>query len=435
MDLIKGDLKQLYKKYLMASVTGALVMSIYTFVDTIAIGQSEGPIGSAAMAVINPFFGVLIFIATLVGIGGSVLMTNARGEGDKEKGDAYFTASLLLMGTFVIAVWVIFALFHKPIFTFFGADSELMPKIMEYAVWIISAIPIFMTPVFISAFIRNDGAPGLAMKAVITGGCLNVFGDWLFVFPLGMGIAGAAAATLLGTSVQLTVMCSHFFTKRCTLRLVKPQGITQAVRSILSIGFGASILEIGTIFLAVVMNNQIMRYGDTTALAVYGVIGTICTLFQAIFRGVGQAIQPIVSANCGAGQTERIKQTWKLSLGTVVVLGVVFTAIGELLPVQIVRLFIDATSEVIAAAPGIIRPFFLVFLFLGITVLSTYYLQSNMRGKMSMIIAVLRSVVISGLLLFILPIFMDIMGVWFAMPIAELIVAIIALCYIRKKQT
>lgn len=431
MDLIKGDVKQLYKKYLMASVTGALVMSIYTFVDTIAIGQSEGPIGSAAMAVINPFFGVLIFIATLVGIGGSVLMTNDRGEGNNEKGDAYFTASLLLMGTFVIAVWVIFALFHKPIFTFFGADSELMPKVMEYAVWIIRAIPIFMTPVFISAFIRNDGAPGLAMKAVITGGCLNVFGDWLFVFPLGMGIAGAAAATLLGTSVQLAVMCSHFFTKRCTLRLVKPQGIMQAVRSILNIGFGASILEIGTIFLAVVMNNQIMRYGDTTALAVYGVIGTICTLFQAVFRGVGQAIQPIVSANCGAGQIERIKQTWTLSLGTVVGLGVVFTAIGELLPVPIVRLFIDATPEVISAAPGIIRPFFLVFLFLGITVLSTYYLQSNMQGKMSMIVAILRSIVISGLLLFVLPIFMDITGVWLAMPVSELIVASIALCYIK----
>lgn len=194
---------------------------------------------------------------------------------------------------------------------------------------------------------------------------------------------------------------------------------------------GASILEIGTIFLAVVMNNQIMRYGDTTALAVYGVIGTICTLFQAVFRGVGQAIQPIVSANCGAGQIERIKQTWKLSLGTVVGLGVIFTAIGELPPVQIVRLFIDATPEVIAAAPGIIRPFFLVFLFLGITVLSTYYLQSNMQGKMSMIIAILRSIVISGLLLFILPIFMDITGVWLAMPVSELIVATIALWYIK----
>ena len=430
MDLIKGDVKLLYKQYLMASVTGALVMSIYTFVDTIAIGQSEGPIGSAAMAVINPFFGVLIFIATLVGIGGSVLMTNARGEGDKEKGDAYFTVSLLLMGVFVIAVWAVFVLFHEPIFTFFGADSELMPKVMEYAIWIISTIPVFVTPVFIGSFIRNDGAPALTMKAVIIGGCMNVFGDWLFVFPLGMGIAGAAAATLLGTSVQLAVMCSHFFTKRCTLRLAKLQGAIQAIWSIFSIGIGASILEVGTIFLSIVMNNQIMRYGDTTALAIYGVIGTICTLFQAVFRGVGQAIQPIVSANCGAGQIERIKQTWKLSLGTVVVLGIVFTAIGELLPVPIVRLFIDTTPEVISAAPSISRPFFLVFLFLGITVLSTYYLQSNMQGKMSMIVAILRSIVISGLLLFVLPIFMDITGVWLAMPVSELIVATISICYI-----
>ena len=181
------------------------------------------------------------------------------------------------MAVFVFAVWVIFALFREPIFTFFGADSELMPKVMEYAIWIICTIPVFMTPVFIGSFIRNDGAPALTMKAVIIGGCMNIFGDWLFVFPLGMGIAGAA--TLFGTSVQLAVMCSHFFTKHCTLRLVKPQKMIQAVRGILSIGIGASILEIGTIFLSIVMNNQIMRYGDTTALAIYGVIGTICTLF------------------------------------------------------------------------------------------------------------------------------------------------------------
>lgn len=431
MDLIKSDVRQLYRKYLVASVTSALVMSIYTLVDTIAIGQSEGPIGAAAMAVITPFFGVLIFLATLVGIGGSVLMTNARGEGAKEKGDVYFTVSLLLIGMLTLAIWVVFGLFHKQIFTFFGADDGLMPKVMEYAKWIICALPIFVTPVYIGSFIRNDGAPALTMKAVIIGGCMNILGDWLFVFPLGMGIAGAAAATLLGTSVQLAVMCSHFFRKHCNLRLAKPQKVMQAAQNILSIGIGTSVLELGTIFLPVVMNNQIMRYGGTAALAVYGVIGTICTLFQALFRGVGQAIQPIVSANCGAGQTERIEQAWKLSLRTVIALGAVFTAIGEVWPEQIVQLFIDTTPEVVTIAPSIIRPYFLVFLFLGITVLSTYYLQSNMHGKMSIVVAILRSVIISGLLLFVLPIFMGITGVWLAMPIAELIVTVVALRYIR----
>ena len=141
----------------------------------------------------------------------------------------------------------------------------------------------------------------------------------------------------------------------------------------------------------------------------------------------------IVSANCGAMQTKRIKQTWKMSLTTVMVMGCLFTVIGELFPEQIVKLFIDATPQVIEAAPSIIRPFFLLFFFLGITVLATYHLQSIMHGTMSMVIAVLRSVVISGLLLFVLPLFLDITGVWIAMPISEFIVAVIALLYIYKR--
>lgn len=413
-------------------MASALVMSIYSFVDTIAVGQAEGPVGAAAMAVVTPFYGILIFLAILCGVGGSVLMGNAKGEGNEEKGNAYFTAAVILVCSLIAIGWVAFALFHNHIFAFFGADESLMPKVMEYAKWLIWFFPVFIAPTVISAFIRNDGAPGLAMGAVIIGGCTNIIGDWFFVFPLKMGMEGAAVATVIGTSIQVIIMGSHFFRKKCNLKLVKPYQPFRAIRKILGIGFGASVLDLGTVVLAILMNNQIMRYGDTTALAVYGVVATINSLFQALFSGVGQAIQPIVSANCGAKETERIKSVWRLSLSTVIVLGIIFTAIGEFLPEQIVRLFIDVTPEVLTAAPGIIRPFFLLFLFLGITVLSTYHLQSIMRGKMSILIAILRSVVISGLLLLVLPMCIGLPGVWIAMPISELVVAIIALCYIHR---
>ena len=432
MDFITGDIKQLYRKFLTASMASAMVMSIYSFVDTIAVGQSEGPAGAAAMAVITPLYGVLIFLGILCGVGGSVLYGNARGEGKEEKANALFTAATGLMLFLILLVWIIFALFHQQIFTFFGADAELMPKVMEYARWLIWFLPVFILPTFISSFIRNDGAPGLAMAAVIIGGCVNIFGDWFFVFPLGLGMTGAAIATVLGTSVQVIIMCIHFFTKKCTLRIVKPNHVKPAICQTLGIGFGASILDLGTVILSIIMNNQIMRYGNTNALAVYGVVATITSLFQALYCGVGQAIQPIVSANCGAMQADRIKQVWKMALTTVIVLGIGFTAIGELFPTQIVRLFMDVTPEVLVAAPGIIRPFFLLFLFLGITVLATYHLQSIMHARMSMMVAVLRSVVISGLLIYILPLFVGVWGVWIAMPISELIVAAVALVYINR---
>lgn len=432
MNFLNENVKGLYKRFLTASMCSALVMSIYSFVDTIAVGQSEGTLGAAAMAVITPLYGILVFLAILVGIGGSVLLGNAKGEGNVKAGNGYFTASLILMGGLTALWWLVFIFFHEEILTFFGADEGLMPKVMEYAQWIIWFFPVFIMPTFISSFIRNDGAPALAMAAVMIGGAVNIFLDWFLVFPLNMGMKGAAVATVTGTCLQVIVMCSHFFCGKCGLNLVKPEQIGCAFREILSIGFGASVLDLGTVILAVIMNNQIMRYGGTTELAVYGVIATVTSLFQALFCGVGQAIQPLVSANFGAGNADRIKNFWRMSLGTVLILGILFTAIGELLPVPLVRLFVDATPEVIIAAPAIVRRFFLLFIPLGITVLSTYYLQSVMREWMSMLVAVLRSVAVSGTLLVVLPQFWKIDGVWMAMPISEVIVAAIALCYIKK---
>lgn len=433
MDLIQSDLGQLYRKYLVASIASALATSIYTFVDAIAVGQAVGPVGSAAMACINPFYGIMIVLSILCGIGGSVLMSNARGGGEEEKSNAYFTASILLIGGLILVSWVAFALFHERVFAFFGADDTLMPKVMEYARWLIYTFPIFVMPPFLGAFIRNDGAPNLAMAAVLTGGCINIFGDWFFVFPMGMGMEGAAIATVVGTTVQTLIMGSYFFSKRCQLRLVKPFHILRAIRNILTIGFGASIFDFGSVFLIILINNQVMRYSGASALAVYGAVGVISSLLQMVFCGVGQAIQPIVSANYGAKQMERVKKLWKMSLVTVLAMGLIFTATGEFFPRQIVWLFMDATPEVLAMAPGIIRPYFLLFLFLGITVLSTYYLQSTMRGSMSMIVAAMRSVVISGLLLIILPYHMKILGVWLALPVSELITSAIALCYIKRE--
>lgn len=433
MNFLTDNVKKLYLKFLTASICSSLVVSIYAFVDTIAIGQSEGALGTAAIAVITPFYGLFAFFSILCGVGGSVLMSTSKGEGKKEKGNAYFSASVIIMAVFTLIFWIIFALFHEQIFTFFGANEIIMPKVMEYAIWMIRFFPFFVTPSFIGAFIRNDGRPNLVMTAVIVGGCVNIFGDWFFVFPLGMGMKGAAIATVIGTMTQVIIMSSHFFSKRCGLKFEKPFVLSKGIINILSVGFGASIIELGTVLIAILMNNQIMKYASTTELAIYGVVLTIFQLFSAIFSGVGQAIQPLVSANYGAKNHERIQQFWKLAFKTVLILGITFAAVGELFPTQITRLFIDATPEVIEAAPIIFRLFFLLFIPAGISVLSIYYLQSTIRHKESLMISILRGAVVSGLFILILPLFFDINGIWAALPCAELLVAIISLYAVKSK--
>lgn len=429
MDYLTSSTKVLYRKYLIASLGSALVITIYSFVDTIAVGQSEGPAGTAAMAVITPIFGILVFFGILFGIGGSVLMNNAKGAGNEEKGNAYFTTALILVVGFTVVTWVLFARFSKPILFFFGATQGTLPLVMRYVQWLLRCWPIFIFSTFIGAFVRNDNAPGLVMAGVISGGCFNIFGDWFFVFPLGMGMEGAAIATVLGTTLQCLILCSHLFRKCCGLKLAKPFRMGKAIRKIFVIGIGASLLDLGTVVLSTITNNQILRYGSEVELAIYGVMTTIAALVQAMYCGVGQAIQPLVSANFGGRQYGRVRQFLKMS----VIMGVLFTVLAECLPVPIVQLFMDATPEVLAAAPNSMRLYSLLYLFLGFTVLSTYYLQSVMRDRASMAIGILRSLVVSRLLLYLLPLFWGINGVWLALPISECIVTVVAAVFLSKK--
>lgn len=433
MDFLTADVGALYRKYLFASLGSAMVMSIYSFVDTIAVGQAVGPMGTAAIAVLNPFFSIMIFLAILCGIGGAVLMSNAKGEGLEARGNAYFTAALVLVGVVIVVGWPLFYIFHEQIFVFFGADAENLPYVLAYGKWLVLFYPMFVLPTFLGAFLRNDGAPGLATLGVVTGGVFNIFGDWYFCFPLGMGMEGAAIATVSGTTIQAAIMGTHFLRRgKCHLHLVWPKKLFADMRRIVTLGFGAGVLDLGNVLIAIIINNQIMRYGGVEALSVYGVVGTISLLFQALFGGVGQAVQPLVSTNYGARQLQRVHQVYRMAFATVIAMGVVFTLIGELFPVQITRLFVAATPEVLAIAPLVFRCYFPFFLFLGITVLATYYLQSIMHQRQSLTISVLRSLVLSNAMLIVLPLVLGLTGVFCAMPVSECCIAMLALVLIRR---
>ena len=434
MDFINDNVRTLYRKLLIPSLTGALVMSIYSFVDTIAVGQSEGALGTAASAVIVPIFGLIVFFALLCGIGGSVMMSIARGQGNTEKGNACFTCAVLLVSILTMLAWIALFLFRDSIFRFFGANDDILPKTIEYGRWIVWFMPAFVFTIFIAVFIRNDGAPKLVMTAVITGGCVNMLGDWLLVFPLGMGMTGAAMATVIGTLVQSGIMLSYFFRPSCRLRFVWPRHILRGFSRILQIGIGASLLDLGTITIGTVMNRQIMKYGGTTDLAVFGVLSTIMALLQSLFGGVGQAIQPIVSSNYGAGKTQRYHMIWKYALITVGILGSAFFLLGECFPVGITSIFVSNSPEVFAAAPRIFHLFFPIFLFVGVVVIADYYLQSIMEERQSILLGLMHSIILSGFFCMILPLLSGMTGVWLALPLADLITACVGIFFVKNSR-
>jgi putative MATE family efflux protein len=425
-DVLTGKIKPLYFKYLTAAFGSALISSIYSVVDMAMVGQYQGPNGTAALAVVSPIWNIIYSLGLLMGIGGSVLFSTLRGESEqnRKKSNEYFTASL--MGTAILAVitWIAIIFFDRELLTLFGAEETLLPLAQRYLFPVKFAVPSFLLTQLMAAFLRNDGNPGLATKAVLSGGIFNVFGDWFFVFALDMGVMGAGLATVMGSVFSLLIMLTHFFSKRNTLRLERPAKLVSMLKSISVTGFSTFFIDVAMGILTMLFNRQILRYSGTDALSVYGIIINISTFVQCCAYSIGQASQPIISTNFGAHQGKRIREILKYALGTAAVFGLIWTTLAEFAPNFFVRIFMTPTDSILKIAPAIIRSYGISFLLLPLNIFSTYYFQALMKPSVSFIVSVSRGAVISGILIYLLPIISGADSIWFAMPVTELTVAI-----------
>lgn len=426
MDFLNGRIKTIYFKYLSAAFGSALITSIYSIVDMAMVGQYHGPEGSAALAVVAPVWNIIYSLGLLMGIGGSVLFSTVRGRADGSIGESneYFTASVIGSVILAGAIWLIIIFFDRNLMVIFGAQGNTLTLAREYVLPIKAAIPFFLFNQMLAAYLRNDKNPALATGAVLAGGSFNIFGDYFFVFTCDMGAFGAGLATAIGSALSFLVMLSHFFTKKNTLRLVRPEGLVRKLKEITATGFSTFFIDVAMGILTILFNRQIMVYLGTNALSVYGVIVNISTFVQCCAYSVGQASQPIISTNFGAGRGDRIRETLKYTLGTVAVFSIFWTVVTMALPNVFIRIFMSPTPEVLEIAPGIMRCYGISFLLLPLNVFSTYYFQALMKPKTAFIASVARGLVISGVLIYLLPAVFSGNAIWFAMPVTELAVAV-----------
>lgn len=430
MDLLKGNVRKHFIKFLVPAISSAIAVAAYSLIDTIAIGQGVGADGTAACAILLPVFSIASFIGLLCGIGGCVLRSQAKGEGNEEKANAYFTAAIILVGIITVVVWIMGILFQKELYALCGADEILMPFSYEYGSWIFAFLPSFVLTTFLGSFIRTDGSPRFVMYCTLIGGVINVIGDWLFVFPLKMGMAGAAIATVLGSSVQTLLLLTFILCKKTTLKIVKPHNLLTAIKKIVTVGFGSGIGSLSLIAISFIANNQIMKYCGAPALALYGVLGTVSALFLSIFSGIGQAAQPIVSENYGAGNIKRCRETEGLGIKTSLLFGTVFSVLCILFPVQITAVFMKMTPEVAEITPYILRVYALSFVPLAINTFATYYLQSVSCSKMATVISLLRGLVLNAIFLYLFPALFGGNGIWWAVFFTEAVTAAISVVYL-----
>lgn len=434
MDFLQEKVKTLYFKYLAAAFGSALISSIYSIVDMAMVGQYHGPDGSAALAVVAPVWNIIYSFGLLMGIGGSVIFSTIRGreQGQERKSNEYFTASVIGSVILAAVIWLLIIFFDRELLMMFGAQDNTLTLGLEYVAPIKYAIPLFLFNQMLAAYLRNDKNPALATGAVLAGGIFNVFGDYFFVFTCDMGAYGAGLATAIGSAITFIVMMTHFFMKKNMLKLVKPAQLPRKLKEITVTGFSTFFIDVAMGILTILFNRQIMNYLGNDALAVYGVIVNISTLAQCCTYSVGQASQPIISTNFGAGRGDRIRRTLKYALGTAAVFSLFWTVLSMTAPNLFIRIFMSPTPEVLEIAPGIMRCYCSSFILLPLNIFSTYYFQALMKPKAAFIVSVARGFVLSGILIYILPAAAGADSIWFAMPITELAVAIYVICEMVK---
>ena len=423
MDLLKSDIKPMYLRYLAAASGSAVVASVFGVVDAMMVGQYHGPAGNAALAVFNPIWSIVFCLGLLAGIGGSVLFASSRGRGDEQSAQEYFTLSVL-WGVLLSAVAVAgIGLYQEQLFRFFGADDELLALAKRYLKPILFAIPCCVFSNILSAALRNDGNPGLATKAVIAGGIFNMIGDYYLVFVRDMGISGAGLATALAQFVTIGIMLLHFVGRKNALRIVRPTCCLRKMGAIAVNGFSTAISDLALGIIGILFNRQIMRYLGTDALAVYGIITQVTAFVQCMAYGIGQAAQPIISQNYGAGNFGRIRQCLKYALYTSAAFGVFWTLAMLLMPTPLMYLLMTPTPQVLSIAPGILRAYGSSFVLLPFNIFATYYFQAMMKPQLSLAASVARSIVVSGAMILLLPLIAGADSLWYAMLITEILVA------------
>ncbi len=437
MDLTNGKIKKIYFKYLLAAFGSAMIVSIYSIVDMAVVGQYQGPNGTAALAVVAPIWNIIYSLGLFMGVGGSILFSAIRGKRDEDQKDAnqYFTVSFIGAIVLSIIATLSIILFEKPILIFFGAsDEEILSLAISYLKPIKYVLPLFLFNQYLAAYLRNDNDPLLATVGVLSGGVFNVIGDIVFTFALNMGIFGAGLATAIGSGISFAVMMIHFVRKTNTLKFVKIDNFWKKLWMISRTGFSTFFVDAAMGILTVLFNRQIMKYLGSDALAVYGPIITISTFVQCCAYSVGQASQPIISANYGAKKSERIKETLKYSLISAFAFALFWTILSLSVPNLYVKVFIKATDSILEIAPSIIRVYSLSFILLPLNVFSTYYFQSILKPNIAFIVSILRGLVLSGVLILLLPLISPSL-IWYAMPLTELLTSIYVVISIVKTIT
>lgn len=428
MDFGRLKISTLLLRYVVPQMIGLVFNSIYFIVDGVFIGQRLGAASLAAAGAAVPVVEGIIALSMLIAAGTGILVSSAFGRQSEEEAVRAFNVSLRLTLALSLAVAAAGSAAVTPLARFLGANESILGETVIYLRYFFAFSPFLVFSFVLSTCVRNDGRPGLAMWALTIGSLLNILLDYVFMYPLGMGMAGAALATGLGPLVSVLLLLPHFLRRRGRLHLRRRPGPARGVVSgIAKRGFPAFVTEFSIGLVTLLYNRAIVRSGlGEQGLAVYVVIGYAALISLTAFLGAAQGLQPAVSFLSGAGEEGRIRELLRASCAFVLGVAVACYAALFFAGEAFFGLFIRGEPQLLAYTAESARLYFLCLPFAAVNILLIAVMQSSGSAGAATWLSFSRSTLPVYLFLLLLPALMPQAGLWLAAAAAELLTLLAA---------
>lgn len=440
IDFERDGVLTLFRKLLIPTLLGTISMSAVTAIDGIFVGHGVGAVGVAAVNIVVPIYQLMSGIGLMIGSGCSVVASIHLSRQNTRAAQLNISQAVIFTSLFVAIISALIFGFPVPVAKVLGASDTLMPQVLNYLRCIMPCYMFQMWSMIGLFIIRLDGSPRYAMWCNIVPAALNVFLDWLFIFPLGMGVKGAAIATSISIILGGIMALGYLLFSADKLGLMplklSRKSIMLAIRNIgyqCKIGSSSLIGELALAVLIFAGNLVFMKYLGDMGVGAFGIACYYTPFFFMLGNAVAQSAQPIISYNYGVSRWREIAETCKLLLSTSVAIGVVVALLFVLIPDVLVVLFVDASSVAgRIAIEGF--PYFatgIVFFILNVAIVGYY--QSVEQIRRATIFVFLRGFALLVPCFILLPKFFGTEGIWLAMPLAELMTTtIIAMMYFKQ---
>lgn len=428
IDFGSGKIGPLFRSLFFPTLVGMIFMSAQTIIDGILVGRGVGAEGMAAVNIVAPLWTVVTGLGLMFGIGASVIASMHVADGNNKAASIILTQAYIV-GFAIIAVLLALCIaMPKSIVYALGCSAALEKYALDYLLWLLPGTVFLMWQCVGMMMVRLDGSPRYAMWIQVMGAVVNLGLDWLFIFPMGMAVKGAAIATSIACIVGGLMSLAYFARFSKTLKFYRLKASVTSLALTLrntgymvKLGSATFVAEIAMSVTMIAGNYMFMSMLHEDGVAAFAVV---CYLFPIIFsvnNAVAQSAQPIISYNYGAGQEERVSRTLRVSLYAAVLCGVGVMSLLALGDRLVVGAFLRSSEPAYALAVDGMPWFATCSMFFALNVAFVGYYQSITRAKRAMAYTFLRGIVFSVAGFAILPRVLGVVGLWTAIPAAELV--------------